>query len=166
MTAMAQPAASLRVDLYKDSRATTLRLSGAIDETAQLVELGSRVDPPLVIDLGGVKLINSIGVRDWVRFLRAVVPRGPVTLRHCPVLMVNQFNLIRGAATGAHIDSFQAPYMCDGCGAEEIVELTPGRHLPKGSKSTPPDFPCPRCGGSLRFDEFPESYLLFLESAA
>ena len=27
-----------------------------------------------------------------------------------------------------------------------------------------PDFPSPKCGGSMRFDDFPESYFIFLHA--
>jgi hypothetical protein len=152
----------LRCDLFKDNRQTFIQLTGQLDESGSLAQAVGHVDPPLIIDLANVTLMNSIGVRDWVRFLKAVSPRGPVTLRHCPAFMVNQFNLVRGAATGVTVESFQAPYLCEGCGSESMVELLPAVHLQGGLDVAPPDFPCTKCGGSLRFDDFPESYFIFL----
>ncbi len=148
----------LRIDVFRDRRQTTLRLAGPIDETAALQALGPML-APVVVDLGHVTLINSRGVREWIRFLRALTPRGAVHLRHCPACMVNQFNLVRAAAADVIVESFDAPYACDACGYQDMLELEPAVHL----RSGPPTFPCARCGGAMRFDDFPESYFLFLE---
>ncbi len=150
----------LRIDVFRDRRQTTLRLAGPIDETASLHGVGP-ILAPVVVDLGHVTLINSRGVREWVKFLRALTPRGSVSLRHCPACMVSQFNLVRGAASDVVIESFDAPYACEACGHQDMLELEPAVHLPSGSD--PPTFPCERCGGAMRFDDFPESYFMFLD---
>jgi anti-anti-sigma regulatory factor len=153
----------LRVEVSTDAGHACLRFAGEIDESSKFGDLAGQVTPPVVIDLGEVTFINSIGVRDWVRFLRTLTARGPVRLRRCSEAMVLQFNMVTEASALTEIESFQAPYVCAACGAEEPVELTVARHLPEGRGSRLPEFPCSECGGALRFGEVPERYLLFLE---
>jgi hypothetical protein len=150
--------AGVRVQVQPDGSGTLLRLSGAIDESAHLVELVPRLRFPLTVDLGEIEFINSIGVREWVHFLRAVVPLGDVKLRKCSQAMVLQFNMVTDTVGGAHVDSFEAPYVCEACEVEEsrLIDTAHMRPLP--------DFACHDCGGKLIFAETAERYLGFLEA--
>ena len=94
---------------------------GAIDETARLSELldyaeGGR----LVLDLGGITFINSLGVRDWIRMQAAAQKAGiAVELRRVSEPLVHQLNMIIATRGTARVTSFYAPYACDACGREE-----------------------------------------------
>jgi len=156
------PEPRLSAHIVQDARRTVLTLSGQIDEFSRLGELASQLVPPLTIDLAGIRFINSIGVREWVRFLRVLCPLGEVKLRRCSEPMVMQFNMIAGTLGKAEVESLLAPYECRACGLEESVELLVARDLALGLRSAPPERPCPRCGGQLSFADSPAHYLLFL----
>ena len=140
---------------------TLITVTGTLDETANM-ERYATSKPPIVVDLGGVQFVSSLGVREWVRFLRGASKTAPVRLRRCPEPMVLQFNMVTATVEGAEVESFQAPYLCDKCGREESIVLDVRKDFPAGRRSTPPDRVCAECGARSTFAEMPERYLLFL----
>lgn len=135
-----------------------IALEGAIDDQAKLgpiVELANK-QRQLVLDLGGIKFINSIGVREWIRFL-AAAQKATVTvaLHRVPACIVHQLNLVP-ATRGAAIQSFMVPYLCGECDFECDFELTPAE-----AKSTPIKT-CPDCKREMAFRDPPQIYLGFL----
>ena len=157
---------SLAIDTRHVGDLTEVALRGSIDERFDLVQWGQDLASPLVIDLGGVELINSAGMSQWVHFLSEAVARGPVVLQRCSEPMVTLFSMVTDAVAGATVESLQAHYECDRCGREEVIELVVARDLagrtPDGN-AVMPERPCPRCDGLLRFAGHPERYLAFLK---
>jgi len=145
---------------------TALRLDGVIDEHNGLDALTDSLGPgadALLIDLGGVRRINSVGVRDWVVWLRAQRERyRTLVLFDCPPAIMNEVNLVRNFAEGAIITTFQAPYYCDRCGQEGVQTLDALAMLAQGSRKAP-SFPCgkPACANAL--DDAEETYFAFFD---
>jgi anti-anti-sigma regulatory factor len=141
-----------------------LALAGAIDETAALQELPSRAqNGRLILDLGGVTFINSLGVRDWIRMQTAAQQAGvAVELRRVAEPIVHQLNMIIATRGNADIVSFYAPYACDGCGREESLLLDVAPYRERLVRLDPPPMPCSECGGQMSFNDFPERYFSFL----
>jgi len=140
-----------------------LMISGPIDESAQLPELLDRAaSGRLVLDLGGVTFINSLGVRDWIR-MQAAAQRAGVTieLRRVAEPVIHQLNMII-ATRGARISSFFAPYACDGCGREESMLIDAVAHARELAELSPPAMTCVECGAQMAFNDFPERYFSFL----
>lgn len=147
---------------------TALRLDGVIDEhnglDATVEALGA--DRALLVDLGGIHRINSVGVRDWVAWLRRLRERfTTVVLFDCPPAIMNEVNLVKNFAEGAVIATFQAPYYCDRCGKEEVRDLDAVAMRRDGVRTAPP-FPCgePACANAL--DDAEESYFAFFDDQA
>ncbi|MEO8554053.1 MAG: hypothetical protein ABI678_28960, partial [Kofleriaceae bacterium] len=66
-------------------------LVGRIDETAQLVQLVSHLPAgPLVVDPEGVSYVNSVGMREWIRFLRAARDGREVVLERVADVLITQ----------------------------------------------------------------------------
>lgn len=142
---------------------TALRLDGVIDEHNGLEHVldTARDAIVLLVDLGGVRRINSVGVRDWVLWLRSARARFPtVVLYDCPPAIVNEINLVRNFAEGAVVTTFQAPYFCDRCGLESVRTLDALAMVRAGERSAPAA-PCgkPACANAL--DDADESYFAF-----
>lgn len=115
-----------------------------------------------VLDVGGVERINSAGVREWVLFLekRAGAPgAGPLTLVRCPPEFVQQLNTVAGFARGCAVRSVLAPYRCEKCGAESLVEIATAGD-PVSAVREPRS--CTRCKGATSFDDLEEAYFAFL----
>src|SRR5215216_3129826 len=100
-----------------------LVLTGAIDETAGLLELlGKAQQGRLVLDLAGITFINSLGVRDWIRMQAAATQAGiQIEIRRAAEVIIHQLNMIIATRGTARVASFYAPYACDACGREESL---------------------------------------------
>jgi predicted RNA-binding Zn-ribbon protein involved in translation (DUF1610 family) len=136
-------------------------LAGRIDDISPLAELVARLPAgDTVIETSGVTFVNSIGMREWVRLIRALRDRGTVTLEAvCDVLMV-QMNLVSEFAGGAvRIASFHTPYACPACGGEAAPLVDAIAHAALLRELRAPSMPCPECGAAMELADFPERYL-------
>jgi anti-anti-sigma regulatory factor len=141
-----------------------LVLAGRIDERAHIGDLDAGItEGVLAIDLAGVTYINSLGVRDWVNFLRALAKRDvQLTLENCAEVMVLQMNMIVDARGTATVTSFYAPFACDACGWEGAKLVTTDEVQPTVAIGRSPETECPDCGQQARFADFVDRYFLFL----
>jgi hypothetical protein len=149
-----------------DAQGDALLLAGSIDESAALHELvGRAVNNRLVLDLGGVTFINSLGVRDWIRMQAAAQKANlAVELRRVAEPLVHQLNMIIATRGNAQVTSFFAPYACDACGREESLLIDAVANAASLVKLEPPAMKCPECGAQMAFNDFPERYFSFLSS--
>lgn len=141
-----------------------LVLSGSIDETAELMNLLGRAQGGrLALDLAGVTFINSLGVRDWIRFQATATQQHiAVELRRVAEVLIHQLNMIIATRGTAHVTSFFAPYACDRCGREESLLVDAVANAAGLARLEPPPMTCPECGGPMAFNDFPERYFSFL----
>ncbi len=142
-----------------------LILSGRLDERARLPEVAASIPDgtALAIDLADVAYINSLGVRDWVVFLRRLGERRvTVALERCAEVMILQMNMINGARGAATVVSFHAPFACETCGWEGPQLVVSERVKPALAAGQTPEAPCPECGAVSRFADFIDRYFLFL----
>src|SRR5258706_13958004 len=82
--------------LTYEQRGDKLALSGAIDDTANVLGLMKHaVRGRLVLDLGGIQFINSIGVREWIRLQEAAAKAGiQLQLHGVAVVLCHNFHFI------------------------------------------------------------------------
>ncbi|MEZ4265021.1 MAG: hypothetical protein R3F39_01490 [Myxococcota bacterium] len=143
---------------------TAVGLRGTIDEHAGLAAVSSQIRGRLVVlDLGAIARINSVGVRDWMIWLKSLSEGGRrVVLVDCSPAMMDQVNLVRNFTQGAWVDSFLAPYFCDRCDLERDERLDPVA-LRRSGVEQAPEITCgkPACG--LSFDDVEEGYFAFLQ---
>lgn len=144
---------------------TKVLFAGSIDETANFGELLPELQQSRTIhlDVGGVRRINSSGVREWIHFVRAIPAASGIALEKCTPALVSQLNVINKFAGAAQVVSVFAPFTCVRCGAHEAVLLD----VTAGRKALPlPSVRCPRCQEPMEFDDIEESYFAFLDAAA
>jgi anti-anti-sigma regulatory factor len=141
-----------------------LVIKGAIDESADLTRLLERAaGRRLVLDLGGVTFINSLGVRDWIRMQAGAQRAGiAVELRRVVEPLIHQLNMIIATRGAARVTSFFAPYACDGCGREDSLLIDAVAHAQGLAQLEPPAMTCAECGARMAFNDFPERYFSFL----
>jgi len=154
---------SLRFSADREHGVLRISLEGDMDENANLFELLDLLSGVVRIDLGGVRRINSAGVRDWVNFIREADARADeVTLSRCSPAIVMQMNMISNFRGQAKVASIFAPLVCPECDREDevLVSLTPEQIdvLPDGL----PEWTCPSCGTAMELDDIPERYFAFL----
>jgi anti-anti-sigma regulatory factor len=147
-----------------DRQGEVVVLAGAIDETARMGELlGLAHAGRLVLDLGGVTFINSLGVRDWIHFQSAAQKAGiAIELRRVSEPVVHQLSMIIATRSASRVISFFAPYACDGCGREDSLLIDAIAHADELVRQQPPTMVCSECGGLMSFNDFPERYFSFL----
>ena len=155
------------IDMTSSSDGSVVSMNGQIDERAQLVPFAESVGDPVAIDLEKVSFINSVGVREWIRMLRAMKGRGlKVRLERCSEAMIQQMNMIVEAKGAADVASFYAPYYCDGCGFEGSMLVDVDAHRPALGAMEMPPMACPECKEPMEFSDIPERYLLFLQTSS
>lgn len=154
----------LRARIGRGDGFTAVRLDGILDEHNGLAQLTTALGAGehLLIDLGGVKRINSVGVRDWVLWLRALRGRWKeLTLFDCPPPVMNEVNFVKNFAEGARITTFGAPLFCGLCQKEETRVLD-AYALKAAPRRELPSFACGKSGCQNALDDDEEGYLGFL----
>ncbi len=147
---------------------SALALDGQIDEHNRLSELDSLLSDAsrLYVDLGAIRRINSIGVRDWVVWLTAARQRfAEVILTDCPPAIMHEVNLVKNFAAGARIATFRVPYYCEACGKESMSLLKSSDLLAQGIKEPPSDR-CERVECRNDLDDDGTFYFAFLDEQA
>jgi hypothetical protein len=151
---------SLRSRVERQNGETRVALSGNINERADLTPL-EKLPHPLVIDLGGLQRINSIGVRNWMNFVRARESAGAeLTFERLPPIMVGQMAMItRFMGARSRVKSVLVPYACPSCHHEhlQLLEVAPNARIE-------PQMPCPKCATVMELDEVVETYGEVLQS--
>jgi anti-anti-sigma regulatory factor len=148
-----------------ETRGDTVYLAGVIDESATLQELAGRAvaSRGLILDLGGVTFINSLGVREWIRMQQAAQGLGVgFELRRVAVPLVHQLNIVPATRAAAMVTSFFAPYECEDCDAEHDMVLDVRLHGADLARMRAPKLPCPDCKRPMLFGAPPELYFTFL----
>ncbi len=155
--------AALVWNLARDAQqAVVVKLSGAIDEDAQLERLAAeltKVASALRLDLAEVRRINSCGVREWVNFMRTLPKTSSIDLENCAPVVVAQINMISNFTGHARVASVKAPFVCESCGfeAEATVSVVANKR-PHFSSQT-----CPKCSKpTFVFDDVEDSYFGFM----
>jgi DNA-directed RNA polymerase subunit RPC12/RpoP len=141
----------MRLDVKVAGNRVTM--AGRIDDTTSFAELPARLPAgEVVIDTEGVTFINSIGMREWIKLVRAL--KGRLRLERVADVLMTQMNLIAELAGAVMISSFHAQYVCPSCGAETqpLVEAA-------GQPAAMPAVPCPECRSAMELGDFPERYL-------
>lgn len=137
-----------------------MTLVGRIDDSSPLGGLPDQLAAgDLVIDTAGVTFVNSIGMREWIRLLRALSSARTVTLERVADVLITQMNLIPGLGNNVRIASFHAQYACGKCGAEVAPLIDAVAHAEGLRTLQAPKLPCPECGTAMELADFPERYL-------
>jgi len=137
-----------------------LVLTGRIDDSAgALGDVVAHLPAGAVtVDTSGVTFINSVGMREWMRVIRALRERGTVTFERVADVLITQMNLIP-EFKGVEIASFHAQYVCPSCGNEATPVIDVAVHGAQLRKMFAPKLPCPECGTAMDLGDFPERYL-------
>ncbi len=136
-----------------------VELIGAIDEDADFKELIGLEQKQMSFDFDKVNMINSCGIREWIKFIEKIPEKTHIIYRNCPQIIIEQINMVHGFfRKGASIESFYAPYYCETCGKENKMHLK--AEQVKNRKA--PKLECPKCGDAMDFDAIDAQYFSFL----
>jgi hypothetical protein len=146
----------LRYSVADREGRTVVSLTGSIDETANFDVLRT-LPSPLTFDLGGIRRINSMGVRQWIDLVQELEANGvTVVFERCSPVLVTQMGMISNfMGRSSHVRSILVPYLCPSCESDtaQLFEVRPGvlNALLK-------PMACPKCQATMLLDEGPETY--------
>lgn len=137
-----------------------VELIGAIDEDSDFKELLGLEQKDIIFDFKQISMINSCGIREWIKFLDQIPETSSITYTNCPQIIIEQINMVHGFfKKGAQIESLYAPYFCEGCNKEVKVHVE--SQQVKNRKA--PRIDCPHCGNeNIEFDAIEAQYFGFL----
>ncbi len=154
----------LKIERRDEGNRTFLALSGIIDENSDFKEAFLNLPENVVIDLEGIDLINSCGVREWMNAVQKWPSDSKIRIVKCSPRIVEQINYVTNFLGRGSIESFYAPYFCPKCKKESNLLLTVEDMRTSGSR-LPPAEKCPVCKGPLEFDDIEEEYFSFLDES-
>ena len=136
--------------------ASHVALEGIISERVEFDTSKIPAGQPVVVDTAKVEHMNSLGVRNWIRFITALCAQAPsVTLEKLSPIMVFQASMISTFLGSARVNSYQTPWVCEDCDRLEIQTHSLQEDIPES-------VPCPKCKTSgMEFDSDPDSYQTF-----
>ncbi|HSD88885.1 MAG TPA: hypothetical protein VLB44_15260 [Kofleriaceae bacterium] len=143
-----------------------LLLAGRIDETVRLVDLVDHAKQGrLILDLGGITFINSLGVREWCHMQQAAAnAKVAIELRRVAEPIVHQLNIVPATRGVSMVTSFFAPYECDECDRDHEMLLDVRLHGSDLARMRAPVLKCPDCREDMVFGHPPELYFTFLQA--
>ena len=145
---------SLEDDITEDSRTEFKELCDTLKN-----------EPNLIVDFTKIKSINSLGVKNWVLFLRALEEQKTnITLTGCPPAIISQLNMIPSFKGNATVRSLFVKYICPKCTHSEIIFLTLPEDFDLTLKKPKTKNYCPQDHSLLETEELEEEYFRFLEN--
>ena len=116
---------NLKIHTFQEPDVLTLRFEGILDETCELPEFQSSINGRLTVDLEKLAMINSLGCRKWIQWIRTLPPSLTVTLKNCSPVVVNQINILSGFIPArAVVESILVPYYCAVCDLDDSTFRT------------------------------------------
>lgn len=108
----------------------TVTISSKVDDETELPATPATPVENVVIDLGEVRHVNSIGVRSWVQWIRSIFlmnPKAEIHLQRLPLIFIRlRQSFSDMIPETSRITSFFVSFYCPECMAthEELVETS------------------------------------------
>lgn len=147
-------------EIVQDTERPRIVIKGDFTEATSLEDLLPHIVGRVDFDMSQVRYMNSLGVREWVRFLEKASAQA-YEFHACSIAFVLQAAMVPGMLGRGTVASFFAPYRCEFCEEHEDKLLQSAAIL--AASLTSPTFTCTSCGGPMLLDDEPERYLSFLE---
>ena len=118
-----------------------------------------------MIDLEGVTAINSVGIREWIKWIKGFPASLKLSVRRCPKIIVDQINMVAGfLPPSTTVESFFVPYYADGSGSEKMVLFEKGKEYKDGELHPPAEIK-DDSGELMEMDVIEAKYFKFLKNA-
>lgn len=141
-----------------------LKVAGQVDEDANFQPVDVGASKEVVLDLDAVTAINSVGIREWIKWVKAFPASVKLSVRKCPKIIVDQINMVAGfLPPGTTIESFYVPYYADATGSEKMVLFTNGKEFTGGNLQAPAEVK-DDSGEAMEMDVIEAKYFKFLKN--
>jgi hypothetical protein len=135
-------------------------VKGDVTDDTDLAPMIAGLKGKAVVDLGELLRMNSVGVRQWVRFVHGIPADLKVSLERCPVFFLKQVTMIGNFLGPVHVASAHLPYVCTKCDATRN-ELHVAADL--DAQAPPAPATCTACSGAMELDESEDVYAAFVK---
>jgi hypothetical protein len=140
---------------------TVLAIQGVLDENTEMPDFKFSKARDLMIDLNGLRAMNSVGVRRWIQWIHKF-GREEIYFRRCPRVFIDQLNNVSDLIPKKSIIfSFYVTYFSERLEEEKNTLYVRGTHYEKGSLLTAPEV-LDADGQEMEIDVMPEKYFRFL----
>lgn len=157
---------ALKVAFKVEDKCTTLLLSGDLNEhSSALDSITVNPDFDLHIDIQGLGALNSLGVRNFSKWINSV-QCSHLRFFYCPRNFITQLNLIKNfIPLKSEIESFFVPYFSEALGEEQRVLFTKSLDYRKENGKVVLNFPevLDSQGNPMDLDVFKDQYFRFLD---
>jgi hypothetical protein len=142
--------------------ALMVTVTGSINEDLQIDKLTHLKGASIIFDLDKVKMINSCGIREWIRLIESIGGETKLEYIKVPQIVIQQMNMISGfLSKNAKVTTFYAPYFIEDLDEEKQILLRTDEVK---------DFKAPKMSTNvdgtdyaLDFDAIEEQYFKFLK---
>ncbi len=112
--------------LITEKERLLIRFIGPLTEVADLDPVRVKKSKPVEIDLEELSTINSVGVREFQKWIRTL-ENETIEFSHCPKFFIDQVNMVEGfLPSRAQITSFYVPFFNSETGTEKTVLFREG----------------------------------------
>ena len=136
-----------------------VKMTGEVTGQSQLPNIKDLKARKVMIDLAGLKYINSGGVRNWILWMaqaKEIFPDAIFQFENFPATFVKQVASIQGfLPPGSTVNSFFVPFYCPTCDHSCEKLFLKQKDLINQILS----IPCSECSGKMEIDAVPEHYL-------
>lgn len=154
--------AKFDVKMNKAGEKLNVVMEGSIDEDADFTQLNLAGASQIEIELGGLKSINSCGIREWIKWL-GTAPEAKITFNECPKVIVDQINMVDGfLPNNAKVESFFVPYYNDEAGSEKNVLFRHGAEFNENTVNPPANVQDEE-GNAMEMDVIESKYFKFIK---
>ena len=147
-----------------------LTFEGLIDEDVTFPSLSLAGVREVSIDLAAIKTINSVGIREWLNWIKPISSSAVIQLMRCPKALVFQFNMVEGfLPANARVSSFYVPFFCEKCDKEENALFTVGKEVMVSGGEIKVSYDkkvigyCKECDCEMEMDVTEAKYFQFLK---
>lgn len=153
----------LKLEGQAGSGGYIVKLMGSIDEDSQFSAVSLTGHKKIFLDLEAIKSINSVGIREWIKWTKSADADAHFVFQKCPKVIVDQMNLVSGfLPENGKVESFFVPYFNEDTSFEKMVLFTEGKEF-SGGQLTPPADLKGDGGEALEMDVIEAKYFKFLQ---
>ena len=139
-----------------------IELNGAFEEKVSLTELVGPFNGTLEVNCKGITRINSVGVKEWIRYFQSLVQQNKqFYFSECSPPVVEQFNVISNFGCGGKVESIYLPYSCTKCKIEFSAKCMVSDLLKSGLEV--PAVNCEKENCEAVLDTDADEYFYFLD---
>ena len=152
---------TLEITVETNNDEVIYSFSGDMNESFEHSKIPRHSKNRVVLMLKDLKTFNSVGIREWIKFITDLSYADELVFRECSLAVIDQVNMVPKSLGAGVIESFYAPYYCE-CDIEENRLIVVKDNLEAISNFIAPNFDCNSCGEPMEFDALEQSYFQFL----